>query len=192
MKISFIGDNVYISDVRGDYILPEGSSELGLRYKLENNVVVDMFPDKSDEEVIEHLNQLEEEKVKKLEEIALNPDGWLFLNGEWTKDPDFVETEEILLQRERKIKQQYMNIVQEKLDKFAQERLYDNIFTLCSYANSLDETFKNEGQIGIYNRDLLWNKCKEILEKVKNGEMEIPKLDEFELMLPDLEWSIIT
>lgn len=78
--------------------------------------------------------------------------------------------------------------VQEHMDKTAQTRNYDNIFTACSYANSTDPRFKSEGEACVAWRDAVWNTCYAILAAVKAGQRHIPTVDELIAELPALEW----
>lgn len=79
-------------------------------------------------------------------------------------------------------------VVQEHMDKKAQERKYDNIASACSYANSTDETFHAEGLACVAWRDACWRKCYEIQAQVIAGTRSIPTAEELILELPDLDW----
>ena len=56
-----------VSEVSGDYPLPDGSSTLACRYELVNDVVTDMYPGKADGEVLAALHATNEAQVTALE-----------------------------------------------------------------------------------------------------------------------------
>ena len=68
----------------------------------------------------------------------------------------------------------YTQQVQNYLDTTAQERGYDGILSLCTYATSSNTTFAEEGQAGVIWRDAVWTKCYEILAGVQAGTREAP------------------
>ena len=74
--------------------------------------------------------------------------------------------------------------------QFANERGYDNIASLCSYANSSVDSFREEGMRGVELRDSVWTACFDAVSKVRSGEMDYqegtPQLEE---MLPSLTWT---
>lgn len=76
------------------------------------------------------------------------------------------------------------NIVQNILDRKARELNYDNILSLCSYFGSRNIKFKTEAEAGIIWRDLVWEKCYQILYEVDNGLREIPTEEELISELP--------
>ena len=82
----------------------------------------------------------------------------------------------------------YENAVQAYLDQTAQSRDYDNTYTCLSYLNSTNETWKTESNIFNAWRDQVWEKCHEILNKVLNGEITQPTIDELIIQLPKIEW----
>ena len=77
--------------------------------------------------------------------------------------------------------------VQSYLDTTAQERGYDNILSLCTYATSTNITFAKEGQIGVEWRDAVWAKCYEILAEVQAGTREVP--EDIISELPVINWG---
>lgn len=70
----------------------------------------------------------------------------------------------------------YVKTVQNHLDTTAQTRNYDNIFTLCSYANDLEPNpkFLKEGRAAVSWRSAVWTKCYDILAEVKAGTRTVP------------------
>ena len=82
-------------------------------------------------------------------------------------DPVYVPTTEDVVNG-------YIAEVQFYLDSTAQERGYDGILSLCSYATSKNPKFGKEGQAGVEWRDAVWSKCYEILEEVQAGTRTAP------------------
>lgn len=79
--------------------------------------------------------------------------------------------------------------VQNLLDSKAREKLYDDAFAICSYANSTDETFYSEANQFIAWRDQCWRKCYEILGLFQNGDIPMPTVGEVLRQLPTLDWE---
>lgn len=79
-------------------------------------------------------------------------------------------------------------VVQEHMDKTAQERNYDSIASACSYANSTDTTFRAEGLACVAWRDACWRRCYEIQAAVLAGTRSIPTAEELIADLPALVW----
>lgn len=79
--------------------------------------------------------------------------------------------------------------VQNLLDSKAREKLYDDAFAICSYANSTDETFHSEANQFIAWRDQCWRKCYEILGLFQNGDIPMPTIGEVLRQLPTLDWE---
>ena len=79
--------------------------------------------------------------------------------------------------------------VQYLLDSKAREKLYDDAFAICSYANSTDETFHSEANQFISWRDQCWRKCYEILALFQSGEIEMPSVEYVMERLPVLNWE---
>lgn len=78
--------------------------------------------------------------------------------------------------------------VQRHLDSTARTRNYDGILSLCSYATSLDPTFKAEGQAGVEWRDACWRRCYEVMADVKAGIQPVPTSEELIASLPIIAW----
>ena len=78
--------------------------------------------------------------------------------------------------------------VQAHLDKTAQERRYDNILSLCTYATSPNPKFAAEGQAGVAWRDAVWTKCYAVLADVNAGMRSIPTSGDLVAELPDMVW----
>ena len=70
-------------------------------------------------------------------------------------------------------------------------RGYDNILSLCSYANSTDLTFAAEAQAGIVCRDACWRIAYDLFAQVNTGELDIPSHKQIEEMLPAIHWPVV-
>ena len=84
----------------------------------------------------------------------------------------------------------YTECAQDMMDNVVRDRNYDSIGSACSYFNSTNEKFANEGNTCIRYRDSVWLKCYELLNKVLAGEMEIPSKSDFLGMLPQFSWDM--
>lgn len=78
---------------------------------------------------------------------------------------------------------------QRRLDAFAQERRYDGIVSLASYATSKVEQYHKEGQYGVDMRDEVWATLRSIEDAVLAGERPLPTYEEAISELPDLDWA---
>lgn len=89
---------------------------------------------------------------------------------------------------EAEIVQRLTTEIQSYLDLGAQERNYDGILSLCSYATSLDPVFQAEGQAGVVWRDSVWRTSYQIMTDVKSGTRGVPTTDELLAELPTMFW----
>lgn len=87
---------------------------------------------------------------------------------------------------EQRIQKQLTNAVQSVLDKKAQELLYDNCLSVCSYIDTGVPKFDDESRAFRKWRSAVWSKGYEILDLVKSGEMAIPSEEELIALLPEL------
>ena len=76
--------------------------------------------------------------------------------------------------------------VQRVLDKKAQELLYDNCLSVCSYIDTGVSKFDAEGKAFRAWRSQVWAKGYEILAEVQEGKREIPSQEELLAELPEL------
>ena len=124
------------------------------------------------------------------EEVEL-ADGYEFKvkDGVLTQEPSVGVTttgvEDVTMQAE--VIAGYTQQVQNYLDTTAQERGYDNIVSLCTYATSTIPKFKLEGQAGVIWRDAVWSTCYEILAGVQAGTREVPT--DIISELPVMNWG---
>lgn len=90
-----------------------------------------------------------------------------------------------------KTENDYLMFVQlDILDKQAQDRGYDNIFTAVTYADEpVVEQFQTEGLAFREWRSLVWAACYVILADVQAGNREAPTFEELEQELPVLNLS---
>ncbi len=99
------------------------------------------------------------------------------------KTPAVVEQE-----RMTGLKQRLTSAVQSHLDQRAQERGYDNIMSLATYATSSNAKFAVEGQAGVEWRDQVWAQSYAILTDVEAGNRTIPTEVELIAELPGFTW----
>jgi len=86
------------------------------------------------------------------------------------------------------LKQSLTSAVQKHMDDTAQERNFDDILSLCTYATSAKPKFKAEGQAGVEWRDDVWLYCYAELDKVLAGERGTPTTQELIDELPVFTW----
>jgi len=79
--------------------------------------------------------------------------------------------------------------VQSLLDSTAQQRGYDNIFTLISYVTSTNPVFQREGQVGLFWRDRVWEACLQIKNDVIAGNRPLPTIEEVLAEMPVIVWG---
>ena len=80
------------------------------------------------------------------------------------------------------------DLVQTYIDGIAKEKNYENGFALANYAESTNETFRNEALKFIPFRDRCWVKCYEILAQYENGEIDRPEPEDIFDHLPIFRW----
>lgn len=80
------------------------------------------------------------------------------------------------------------DVVQQRLDAFAQTRNYDGILSACTYASSTVPKFAAEGQYAVNARDATWAACYQIMTAVQNGTRPLPGVSDVLAELPALAW----
>jgi hypothetical protein len=84
-------------------------------------------------------------------------------------------------------------VAQENLDKFAQEKHYDNMLTLCSYASDINPVYAKDAKIGLELRSSYWSKIFEIIADIESGKRpQVTLFEEIESELPVLQWKAET
>jgi len=78
--------------------------------------------------------------------------------------------------------------MQAHLDQTAQERGYDGILSLCSYATSTNVRFGPEGQAGVTFRDAVWAYGYQIIAEIQAGTRPVPSTAELVVALPSIVW----
>ncbi|TDX29096.1 hypothetical protein DFO67_108140 [Modicisalibacter xianhensis] len=96
--------------------------------------------------------------------------------------------EEIQSAEEARITAELTRHIQEHLDATAQQRRYDGILSLCTYATSVNAKFAAEGQAGVEWRDAVWAKGYELLAQAQAGQISVPTKDDLIAMLPAFQW----
>ena len=84
------------------------------------------------------------------------------------------------------IQKQLTEAVQRILDSKAQELLYDNCLSVCSYINTDVPKFDAEGKAFRAWRSAVWVKGYAILAEVQEGKREIPSEEALIAELPEL------
>ena len=116
-------------------------------------------------------------------------------NGEWVAGWDVTDLpHEVIqanLQQElSRIKEEVIYNTQKRLDKFAQERGYDGILSLCSYATDPAQRLRDEGQAGVNARSTTWSTLYALFAEVEAGTRAMPSdYAEVEPLLPLLSWE---
>ena len=87
---------------------------------------------------------------------------------------------------EAQVQAQLTNAVQHVLDAKAQELLYDNCLSVCSYIDTGVARFDAEGKAFRAWRSAVWAKGYEILAQVQAGQRVIPTEAELIAELPQL------
>lgn len=82
----------------------------------------------------------------------------------------------------------YQRAVQGTLDAKAQERNYDGILSLCTYATSGNPVFSAEAQSGLSWRDGAWAACYDLLTQWQAGTIPAPTIAEVLAALPVMDW----
>ena len=87
---------------------------------------------------------------------------------------------------QQRIQIQLTYAVQNVLDSKAQELMYDNCLSVCSYVDTGVAKFDAEGKAFRAWRSAVWAKGYAILDEVKTGRRAIPTEEELIAMLPQL------
>lgn len=111
-------------------------------------------------------------------------DGRLVVSGPEQPTPP----NEPLPETEAQLIDRLTGVVQAYMDSVAQERNYDSVLSLCTYATSTVPRFRAEGQAGVVWRDACWQLGYDLIARVRAGEAPIPTETELLAMLPPMQW----
>jgi len=120
------------------------------------------------------------------------PEGKMIVmdDGQWTlvDIPEPPAIPEISPKTNEQLMAEIVAAVQLRLDTTAQQKGYDNIFTLISYVDSTNPTFQAEGQAGLIWRDACWVKCLEIKNAVLAETRPMPTVEQVLSEMPVFAW----
>ena len=173
-QVSIINDNQYYRDTVDNYRL-----DGGIINKDDSEMLVAVHD--SQQDYCEVNGCVLEYPVKFFEDIIDNID--ILLAAKEARE--YIEHEP---PTPEEIQSNLTRSVQEHMDKTAQERCYDDIFTAISYVNSSDPVFAAEASALLLWRDKVWRLCYTILDEVKYGVRPIPSATELLEELPKFEW----
>lgn len=118
-------------------------------------------------------------------------DGIEFVNGVWQVKFTVVDkTEDDITAETLSTINVYEQNIQVILDKFAQERGYDDIKSACDYAGCNITKFDTEGTYCKNLRAETWDVCYQILSDVENGIRPLPTFEEVVAELPTPTWPV--
>ena len=116
--------------------------------------------------------------IETQENVVVGYDEKKYLESECPKPPkEWMEAQ---------IQKQLTDAVQHVLDAKAQELLYDNCLSVCSYIDTGVPKFDAEGRAFRAWRSQVWAKGYEILAEVQEGKRAIPTTEELLAELPKL------
>ncbi len=106
--------------------------------------------------------------------------------GREVQAPKIEELDPALVAQVYKLTSEYAT---SKLNAFAQERGYDDIYTLCDYRDSMFDKFRIEGLRGYQLRDQVWIALTTYFEEVQNGTKPVPvSISEIDAVFPAMTW----
>lgn len=114
-------------------------------------------------------------QARVMDELGAFPEGAIFTAPEMSEE-----------QKRAQIQKQLTDAVQHVLDSKAQELLYDNCLSVCSYIDTGVAKFDAEGRAFRAWRSAVWAKGYEILAQVQAGQRAIPTESELISELPKL------
>ncbi len=128
--------------------------------------------------------------------LACEANGWCMEDG-YDEDgkryliinPPYVAQEPTQEEIKARIQKQLTNAIQHVLDSKAQELLYDNCLSACSYIDTGVRKFDDEGRAFRSWRSAVWAKGYEILDEIQSEKRKVPTEEELLVLLPKLEIS---
>jgi len=106
----------------------------------------------------------------------------------WLDDAEVKTAEQKQAEADISIRSRLTSVVQKHLDTTAQERGYDGVLSLCTYATSQNGKFQAEGQAGVEWRDNVWATCYQVMSEVEVGGRPVPTEQELLAELPVFQW----
>lgn len=101
-----------------------------------------------------------------------------------------VDAAVLLEEKNKRSIARFTDMLQKRLDYFAQGRGYDNILSACTYASSTIPKFAAEGQRAVVLRDQTWATAYAILAAVLQEQRPVPtRIQDIEAELPVMEWA---
>lgn len=91
--------------------------------------------------------------------------------------------------KNERLYEQYSEALQLHIDAAVKAKDYNDGFACASYANSTNETWKQEAQDFIAWRDSCWQYAIDVQNDVESGTIEPPTLEDFINAAPNLNWS---
>lgn len=79
--------------------------------------------------------------------------------------------------------------IQAHMDRTANARGYDSIYTAIGYLNSSVQRFREDAESALAWRDQVWVTCHRLLDQWKAGEIGELTLDEVIARMPGITWS---
>lgn len=116
-----------------------------------------------------------------------------FIDGtkvDYTSLDDFIPVLDKYWKRreEAELPQRYINYAQKHLNAKAQERGYDDAFTISTYGDTNNEKFDTEAKAFKIWRSKVWEKGNQLLSEIQLGKREVPSKEEFLALLPIMVW----
>lgn len=106
--------------------------------------------------------------------------------GREVQAPKIEELDPALVAQVYKLTSKYAT---SKLNAFAQERGYDDIYTLCDYRDSMFDKFRIEGLRGYQLRDQVWIALTSYFDQVMAGVVPVPtSVEEIDAQFPAMTW----
>lgn len=90
----------------------------------------------------------------------------------YVEKKDTIEVHTEYVANEHLIKEFYTDALREALDKYAKNRGYSDIVSLCSYLNSTNEEYRREAEDAIRLRDEMWPALYEALAKLELKDLK--------------------
>ena len=103
-------------------------------------------------------------------------------------DGKYVQTYKVVKEAKESKITRYKQLIRDMLNEFAQEKDYDTIESACSYANSSNETYKEEAMYAIDYRERVWEKAYELINDIKDNDTDYANDSEFMNQLPHDTW----